>query len=277
MFDESRFGIEMLTVVGLPPVEFVKLAESLGCGNISILVQPCPGGFPGYPPFDLASDAPLRRALREALLDSGVTVTLGDGYCVCQGIDIRDLADRQLGAMLELGVKRVNIVSIDPDLSRTLDQYAVFAEHAIGASMEEVVSEFAPVLTVRDLPTALRAVDHVGRPDFKLLIDTMHFGRTGGTGAELAEVEPSLIGCMQLSDAPSISDADYMQEALTDRKPPGGGELPLSDMLAATPRDCIVSLEVPQLARVMAGESMPAIVGQAVEAARALLRRTARR
>ena len=46
--------------------------------------------------------------------------------------------------------------------------------------------EPTPTLTINGLGAAVAAVRHVGRPDFGLLLDTMHLGRTGVTGAEVA-------------------------------------------------------------------------------------------
>lgn len=56
--------------------------------------------------------------------------------------------------------------------------------------------------SVNDLPTALAATRHVGRPDFKLLIDTMHLARARSTAADITAPDPELIGYVQLCDAP---------------------------------------------------------------------------
>jgi sugar phosphate isomerase/epimerase len=246
----DRVGIEFLSVLGLPPVEFVKLAADLGCHFISSGVTGSSVNPEGFPPYNLIEDTQLRREMYAAMLDLDVRVSLGEGFLVT---DIRARA-RELAAWRELDIERVNIVSIDPDLDRTLDQFAIFAELALGEGMSEVVIEFAPVLTICDLMTALKAIDHVARPEFKLVVDTMHFGRTGGTAAALQQIDPKVIGYVQLSDVqrqPVIRD--YMQEAMMERLSPGEGELPLGDFLAAVPRDIVVSLEVPQASKALAG------------------------
>lgn len=269
----NRLGIEMLTVLGLPPLEFVHFAADFDCPNISILLATSPASPKDSPAFNLITDNALRREVAAALRDRGVSITLGEGFLLREGGDIQDLTV-QFAPMLELGIKRINIVSIDLDLARTFDQYAGLAELALAAGFEEIVCEFAPVLSIRNLQMALDVVRHVGRPDFRLLIDTMHFGRTNGTAAELAALDPALIGYVQLSDVPFIpTDPDYMRETTNDRKTPGEGELPLYDMLAALPRDVVVSLEVPQLAKAQAGQSLDEIVRPIVEAGRALLAR----
>jgi sugar phosphate isomerase/epimerase len=268
----ERLGIEFLSVLGLPPVEFVELAADLGCRHISTGLGSLPGSPAGYPTYNLATDAPLRREMIAALRDRGVSISLGEGALVQPGADIRDRAS-DLAAMHDLGIRRVNVVSMDPDLPRTLDQFAVFAEMAADAGME-TVTEFAPVLSVRDLPTALEAVRHVGRPDFRLLIDTMHLVRSGGSAADLAALDPRLFGYVQLCDAPLVPTiADYMQEAMCERRAPGAGELPLAEILGALPRDLVVSLEVPELSKALAEIGPRERVGAVVEAARNLLAR----
>lgn len=272
----DRLGIEGLTVMGLPPVEFVGLAADLGCRHISLTIAKGPVDPWGYPDFNLAADAALRRELGAALRDRGVSISLGEGFVLFPGLDARALAAERFDAMLELGVRRINVVSMGVELAETLDEFAVMAELAAAAGFEEVVTEFAPVFAVRDLPMALDAVRHVGRPSFKILVDTMHLARTGGTAADLAALDPSLIGYVQLCDAPRVpTSPDYMQEAMYDRKTPGEGELPLFDMLAALPRDLIVGVEISQMAKAQAGADARQIVQPIVEASRALLARVA--
>ena len=99
--------------------------------------------------------------------------------------------------MCELGVKRINTVSMDPDLHRTFDEFAILTDMAAARGLE-TTTELAPSLTVCDLPTALAAVRHVGRPDFRLLIDTMHVIRSGASVADIAALDPQLIAYVQL-------------------------------------------------------------------------------
>lgn len=56
-----------------------------------------------------------------------------------------------------------------------------------------------------DLPAALAVVGHVGRLSFRLLIDTLHFFRIGGTVADIAALDSNIIGYVQLCDAPLVS------------------------------------------------------------------------
>ncbi|OHV39175.1 sugar phosphate isomerase/epimerase family protein [Pseudofrankia saprophytica] len=265
----ERLSIEPLSVMGLPPVEYVGLAADLGLRYVALALSALPNPY-GYPSYSLRDDAALRRETVAALRDRGVTVSLGDGFVLQPGMNMRDLAG-DVAIMAELGAQRVNTVTFDPDLNRSVDQFGVLAELAAEAGMETSL-EFAPGLTIADLPTALDAVRAVGRPDFRLLIDTMHLVRSGSSPAEVAAIDPDLIGYIQLSDAPLVPTIpNYMEEACFERMVPGTGDLPLLDILDALPRQLVIGLEVPLRSRADAGVGPHERLGACVDAARKLL------
>jgi sugar phosphate isomerase/epimerase len=266
----DRLGIGMLSVFGLPPVELVELAADLGCRYVSAAVQGMPLVPLGYPPFSLKDDAGLRSDLLAAMSNRGVAISLGDGFLVLPGSEVGALR-ADLDVLAELGVPRINVVSLDPDLARTFDQFAALTELAAQRNIGTVV-EPVPSLTVGDLASALAAVKYVGRPEFRLLIDTMHLVRSGAGAADLAAIDSGHIGYAQLNDttlAPRIDN--YMEEAMFERMVPGEGELPLHDLLAALPGDTVIEIEVPQRSLALAGVSPIDRLRPCVDAARRLL------
>lgn len=268
----NRLGIEALSVFSLPPVEYVTLAADLGCAHISTGLTGMPFNPHGYPPFSLKDDPALRREMIAAMRDRGVSISLGEGLTIRPGVDIADRA-AEFDLFSELGAERINAVSMDPDLARSMDQFAKLAEMATALGMTSSV-ELSPPLTVGDLPTALDVVHYVGRRDFGLLIDTMHVIRSGATVEDLAAVDPALIGYIQVCDVPlQPTQPDYMQEAMFARRRPGEGELPLFDILKVLPRHTVVSLEVPMLALAEAGVGPKERLAPAVESVKAMLAR----
>ena len=211
-------GIERLCVFGMPPVEFVDFAAALDCRFIGVALTPMRYYNPqGYPDWSLRDDPGLRRDMRAAMRDRDVGISLCEGFGVGRDIDVAAYA-ADLDLVRELGCRRVNVVSMDKDFARTADGFAAFAELADQREIE-VVTEIGPG-PIRGLAPAQAAVKHVGRPNFRLLIDTMHLFRLGGTIAEVAELDPALIGYVQLCDAPLQSGfATYMEEALHERLP----------------------------------------------------------
>lgn len=268
----DQLGIEYQTVLGLPPVEFVHLAADLGCTYISMKVVGGDGPYNpyGHQRYSLLDDVSLRRLLISTLADRGVSISLGEGFVVQPTGDLRN-EEANLDVMAELGVTRVNAVTMDPDLDRSFDQFATFAEMAAAHGMETTM-EFAKSLTVTDLATALRAVRHVGRQDFRLLIDTMHVVRSGNTAAELAALDPALIGYVQLCDNSLQQRGAVYRDDSSDRSVPGEGEMPLVELLCALPTDLVIGVEAPMRSRAEAGTSPHECARLAVEGARAVLR-----
>jgi sugar phosphate isomerase/epimerase len=248
----DQLGIEHLSVFGLPPVAFVHLAADLGCRYIATGLTPFPYNPHGYGPFSLRDDAALRREMTAEMRDRGVSISLGEGCTILSGNDISGCA-ADLDIMRGLGVDRISTVSLDPDLNRSFDQFGVLAGMAAAREME-VVLEPCPILTVSDLTIALAAIDHVGSPNFRLLIDTMHVVRSGSGAADLAAIDPALIGYVQICDAPLEPVVDnYPEESLFERMVPGEGELPLRDILAVLPPGLVIGLEVPMRTAAEAG------------------------
>ena len=268
----DRLGIDFITVLGMPPVEFVNLAGDLGCRYIAIAAAQIFGSPVGYPAWSLREDRALRRDMAAAMRDRGVSLSTAEGFMVRPGADIRDSA-ADLDAICELGAPRINMISIDPDQTRSFDQFAILVEMAEKRGLESTV-EFAPIMMIPDLAAACAAIRHVGRPSFRLLIDTLHVARSGLSAKDLAALDPALIGYIQLCDAPlAFTQDSYIHEASVERMAPGDGELPLLDILAALPRDLVVGLEIPMLKDAQAGVDPHRRVGRCVEAARKLLAR----
>ena len=265
-----NIGIDFISVFGLPPVEFAALAGGLGCQHISIAMTPMAGNPHNYPAWSLHDDAALRRDFMAALADHGVTISLAEGFLVWPGKDIREAA-ADIALMRELGAPTVNIVAVEPDWDRGIAQLAAFADMARENGMQATV-EMMPGMPIGNLASAVRAIAEAGQPNLRLLLDSMHVFRSGGTVAEVAGLDPGLIGYVQICDAPFISKyAAYGDEARYDRLPPGEGELPLRDFIAALPPQLMLGLEIPMRAEAEAGIGPAVRLGRCVSATRALM------
>ncbi len=167
-------------------------------------------------------------------------------------------------------------MSLDPDWSRTRDELAMTCAMAVERGMDAVV-EFAPETTVSRMSRAVEVIRFIGRPGPRLLIDTMHLARTGAGPADLETVTAPGgigIGYVQISDVPmpgATSGWDCMEEAMLQRLAPGQGDVPLLDLLRRIPRDCVVSIEVPQIAAARAGVGPRDRLAPVVAATRHLL------
>jgi len=267
----DRLAIEFISVLGLPPLDFVDLATDLGCRHIGIALEPIVRSK-AHPMWSLRDDALLRRDTVSAIRRAGISITLGEGFIAWPHRDIRD-AGPDLDLMCELGAAQVNLVNIDRDRSRAFDQCAIFAEMAgsrgLGATLE-----FMPGLPIGDLESAAAAVRHAGEPNFRLLIDAMHFFRSGSKVSQVAALDPRQIGHVQLCDVPlASSGVAYADEARFARLPPGKGELPLLDLLVALPQNMIFGMEVPMLAEAERGIGPRERLSRCIEATWDLMQR----
>ncbi len=274
----NRLGIEMLTLLGMSPVEHVRLAGALGCASISTGLTGLPtpllasmghAGFDLYEDWSLETDPGLRNEMKAAMADTGVSISLGEGFRVREDGDVQDRI-AGLDIMAELGAKRINAVSMERDLARTYDQLALLADLVITRGMLFTI-EFAPPNAISNLADALAAAAFIGEDRCRILFDSMHFFRSGGTVEQIKALNPNLIGYAQLADAPLVSThSSYMAEAMFDRMIPGAGGFPLADFVAALPDHCVIGLEVPRIEDLKAGVSPRDHAARCVAAARAL-------
>lgn len=269
----NRLGLDMLTLIGMSPVDHVRIAAELGCGSVSLGVRSLSLdelGHPGvrlYPDWSLETDSDLRRELDHVLRDTGLHISLGEGFIVAPGRDVADYA-ANLDIMAALGTRRINAISVDRDIARTHDQMAALADLVIGRGMTFIV-EFAPTNAINTFAAAMRAVDHIARPECKVMFDAMHFFRAGGSVEDIRALDPALISYAQLCDVPLESPGTvYMQEAIFGRLFPVEGELPLREWVAALPADVEIGVEVPMLQALLSGVSPRDHAARAVAAAR---------
>jgi len=262
----TRFGIELLTVLGMNPVEHVRLAAELGCSNVSMGLIQMPFNNPyGHAPWSLAEDAALRRELKAALADTGVFIAIGEGIRVRDDAPAQAFAG-QMDLMAELGARRINAVSMDYPHDYVIEQMAILRDMAGERGMAFSI-EIVRGWTIGTLAEGVAAAKAVGGT---VLIDSMHFYRGGGRTGEIAALDPALIGHCQISDVPIAETMDYMQQAMVARLAPGDGELPLRDFVAALPKDMTIGIEVPNLALAADGRPQREVVAEIVRKAQAL-------
>lgn len=265
---QKRLGLEYLSALGLPPVEFIRVAGDLGCGHVSLNLSGSANRLAVYPEARWRSDPAARREIGAALRDSGVALSHLEGFAVTPRTSAADLL-RDLDVAAELQARAICTVSLDTDMDRTHDQFARLAEHAAAHGMITTTEVGAGVL--RTLPRALEALAAVGNPAFRLLVDTMHLFRSGATLADFAALDPRSLGHVQLCDVPMPAVIEsYMEEALYERRAPGDGDLPLAEFVRLLPDDVPVGLEIPIRSEAQAGIGTHERFARCLEAARSL-------
>jgi sugar phosphate isomerase/epimerase len=275
----DRLGIEFISAMGMPPDDMVRMVAGLGLSNTSISPQPITGNPHGYPAWNLVEDRALLNATKQAARDLGVNIAQAEGFLIMPGAEI-SVSEPWLDAAAELGAPMINSVILEPDRSRGLEQFAALAEMAGRRGMDALIEFMPMMIDPGNLAQTLAFLEDSGAENGRVMLDAMHFYRSGSQTAELGAADLSRIGYVQLCDVPipqpgGGSPEDTMQaygdEARHNRLCPGEGDLPLAGFLAALPRGLPVGLEVPMLAKAQAGISPGDALKPCIEAARNLL------
>ena len=105
-----------------------------------------------------------------------------------------------------------------------------------------------PWTGVPDLTTARRVVEAANQPNGGVLVDALHFARSGSTFEQLAQVPRQYLHYAQICDGPAAAPATtegLIHAARCERLLPGDGGLPLVELWAKLPPDLPVSVEIP--------------------------------
>jgi sugar phosphate isomerase/epimerase len=266
----TRLGIEFISALGMPPIGFVEITAAMGCNGLGMALAPFTANPHGYPDWSLREDAGLRRDLVTALADNDVKISIGEGFLIRPASDVADYA-ADLDLFAQLGATRVNILTIDSDVTRSTAELARFADMAAQRGLD-VTLEYMAGMAVGDLAAAADLVRSIARSNVTLMIDGMHLARSNGVPADVAALDPALIGYLQLCDvADKPLDTGYGEEARHNRMGLGSGDLPIADLVAACPSVIRVGLETPMLSRAQAGEGPKQRLAASVAFAKQLL------
>ncbi len=235
-----------LTVLDTTPPELVSVAAAAGFRTIGIRLTATPSV--GVPPYDCMRDGPMLRETLARLRDTGVSV-LDTEFLRFEPDQPVGIPEHFLEASARLGAKSVLVMSAEPDEARTLERFCDLCDRAAQFGLQ-VCLEFAVYTGVRTLAHAVQVVARSQRANASVLIDALHFSRSGGVPADVATVAPSLLRYAQICDAgpdiPAPTDTpSLIREARTGRLLPGEGVLPLADLVRALPPDAPLAIEAP--------------------------------
>lgn len=239
------FSLAALTVLELAPPALVEVAAVCGYDHVGIRLLPsAPGGI-AYPLMD--DEAGLKETI--ARLDAtGVTVADLEVVAFRPETEIASFsAFFETGARLR--AKHILVAAYDPVLDRFADRFAAFCEAAAPFGLSADL-EFMPWTSVPDLATARGIVEQVGKANAGVLVDALHFDRSGSSIADIAKIPTGQLHYWQLCDGPaerpSTTEA-MMLAARTERMFPGEGGIDLVTLARAMPREITISIEVPTL------------------------------
>ena len=167
----------------------------------------------------------------------------------------------------ELGARHVLTQGHDSDWGRLTDNFAALCDLAARYGMTADV-EFLTWTGMRGIAQVQSLIAAAGRDNAGLMIDTLHFSRSGCRLDELDEVPSERFHYIQIADAggpiPTTPEG-LIFTAREDRLMPGEGEIDLRAILRRVPADIPVAVEIPnsRLAASMSDEDRALMAYQA--------------
>ncbi len=247
--NRRQLSLAHLTVLDTTPPELVSVAAASGFRSIGIRLTATPSV--GVPPYDCLHEGPMLRETLARLADTGVSV-LDTEFLRFEPDQIVGVPEGFLEVSAQLGAKHVLVMSAEPEEARTIERFGELCDRAAPYGLT-VGLEFAIYTGVRTLAHAAGVIARSKRSNASVLIDALHFSRSGGLPAHVASVDPSLLRYAQICDAgpdmPAPSDTPALiREARTGRLLPGEGGLPLKELVAALPASLPLAIEAPSRA-----------------------------
>ena len=238
----SGLSLAALGFLELGPPALIDVAAASGFSSVSLRTW---AAVPGGPEYPLIEGGPVGLETRERLDATGVGIFQIEVVSLA-----RDVAIDSFRPVLEggaaLGAERVVAAGDDDDPAVLVEQLATLCDISADLGMSVDV-EFMPFRRLATLSQALDLVERVGRSNAHVMVDALHLFRSGGSPADVAAAAPERLGVCQLCDAPLAAPrrGDLAEEARERRLPPGSGELPLHDLVAALPPDVRFAVEIP--------------------------------
>ncbi|EJT01985.1 sugar phosphate isomerase/epimerase [Rhizobium sp. CCGE 510] len=236
------FSLSHLMLLQIAPPAAVDIAARVGYDFIGLRLLPSgPGGI-AYP---LMSNRALMRDTRARLADTGMRVFDIESISLNTTTALDDyLPLFQAGA--DLGARTVLASCYDPDPERVADNFAALCEAAAGFGLM-VHLEFIPWSVIRTPMEARRMIESSQQPNARVLLDTLHLDRVGGTAQELSSLAGGL-DYIHVCDALKYAgggDEERLHTARFNRLLPGDGEIDFQPVITAIPANAVIGIEVP--------------------------------
>ena len=186
------------------------------------------------------------RAIRRAARDAGVELLDVEVAWIMPGAPDPWLTEL-VEIAAELGARNLLCVSSDPDMAATTAKFQAMVDRAAGTGVR-VNLEFGLFTAVKTIHMARAVLEAVEGEAKALLVDTLHWARSGGTAEDLKAIPREWLSYCQPCDAPAeppdLTDFDaIIDDAINRRMPLGQGGLPLGAMVEALPDHLPMAVE----------------------------------
>jgi sugar phosphate isomerase/epimerase len=260
---QREYSLAHLTALSLAPRELIGVAAGAGYRYVGLRLNRVTSAEPLYP---LITDRALMRDTKAQLADSGVGVLDVELARMDAEHDARSYR-ALLEAAADLGARHVITQLPDPDRGRATDRFAAICDLAAPLGLG-IDLEFPSWTETPDLAEAARVVRAVNKENAGILVDMLHFDRSGSSRDLLKTLPPQWFRFAHVCDAPGdrpTSVHEIIHTARAERLFPGDGGIDVRGILECLPPDIPYALEIP-------GDTLAARVGLAEYARLALQR-----
>jgi sugar phosphate isomerase/epimerase len=240
------YSLAHLTVLSLTPPQVVEVAARTGYRYVGLRMTRV---TPDEVLYDLARDRVLMKETKARLAGTGIEVLDAELFRMDPKLDAESFIP-ELEATAELGARHVIAQLPDPDRERATARFATLCDLAKPLGIF-VSLEFPHWTETGNLAAATKVVRAVDRTNAGILVDMLHFGRSGSTLEELAKLPREWFRFAHVCDAakevpPAM--AGIIRTARDERVFPGEGGIDVRGILGCLPQDIPYALEIPKMA-----------------------------
>jgi sugar phosphate isomerase/epimerase len=221
----------------------LRAAQRAGYQYVGIRLLPA---TPGGPVWELMDDPALQSETRAAIKETGVKIF--DIEIIRIGANFHPKGRKRfLETCASLGAAAILIAGDDPDEERLTANYAAFCEAAAPYKLTADI-ECMPWTEIKNVVQATRIAANSGQSNAGVLVDALHWARSGSTFEDVAAIPRHLLHYAQLCDAPAeipTTLEGILHTARQERLLPGEGGIDLAGLLSVLPKDLPLSLEIP--------------------------------
>ncbi len=236
------------TMLSVPAPQFVHAAADAGFTRVSLRIRNPSAGLPGriMGELSLEGDTPFLRETERTMRERGVRLAEAEAAVVTPESDLAELLPYMESAAI-LGAMGVIPVFVGQESeAQIVDQLGRFAAQAEGFGLKALV-EFIALFAVSSIGMAERVIRATGADNCRIIVDSLHWTRSGGTVEDIRAVDPALIASCQINDgwrAFPNEGRNWWEEMSLARHFLGDGDFALKDMIGALPSGIPVGYEV---------------------------------
>lgn len=241
------YSLAQHTVPRWSPVEILYNAKQLGFDMVSI--RSIPQGVSGESVFDLR-DSVICQAAKQAMDETGLFIHDVDLAAIYENTDVFSWKER-LEAAAQIGVKSVVSSIWTSNRAVYTEKFATLCDLAAQYGLT-VNLEFVTWSEIKGLKEAAVLLKDVDKGNARILVDTLHWHRSGVRFDDLSLCDSKWFDLIHICDIAADMPDTLEEVARTGRQErlyAGEGVSPIREIVAAMPEDAILSIEIPNQAR----------------------------